>query len=142
MDDGTGKGDTPPQLAGILFGECFYLVLAWTLRLSLQRHHRRGMRLMRRQDYEGALAAFEESFRFFTKYPWIDRYRFLTMFASSALSYQQMALNNQGFCLLCMGRDAQALEVFQRLREINENYPNISMLIDMIQKKLAEETSQ
>lgn len=41
-----------------------------------------------------------------------------------------------------MGRDAQALEVFQRLREINEHYPNISMLIDMIQKKLAEETSQ
>ena len=32
--------------------------------------------------------------------------------------------------------------MFQRLREINENYPNISMLIDMIQKKLAEETSQ
>lgn len=133
---------TGSWMAGILFGECFYLVLAWTLRLTLQRHHRRGMRLMRRQNYEEALAAFEESFRFFTKYPWIDRYRFVTMFASSALSYQQMALNNQGFCLLCMGRDAQALEVFQRLREINEHYPNISMLIDMIQKKLAEETSQ
>lgn len=61
---GAWWGLTGSWMAGILFGECFYLVLAWTLRLTLQRHHWRGMRLMRRQDYEGALAAFEESFRF------------------------------------------------------------------------------
>lgn len=123
-----------------MFGGFTYITLAWTLRLILQRHHRSGMKLLRRKQYEAAAAAFRNSYQFFTAHPWIDRYRFVTMFYSNAIPFQQMALNNLGICYLYMGEEEKALEVFKKLAELNSNYPHITKVIVEIQKHIEETT--
>lgn len=125
------------QLA-LFAGAVTYLTLAWTLRLILQRHHRKGMRQMRGKEYEEAAISFQNSYNFFTKYPWIDQYRFTTMFSSNAIPFQQMALNNLGICYLHVGEDAKALDAFRKLAELNGNYPYITKTIEEIQKHIGE----
>ena len=124
-----------------VFGGLTYLTLAWSLRLTLQRHHRNGMKLLRQKHYEEAAAAFQNSCNFFSTYPWIDQYCFVTMFSSNAIPYQQMALNNLGICYLSMGEDEKALEAFKNLAALNSNYPNIRTVIEEIQKHIDETAS-
>ena len=121
-----------------MFGGLTYLALAWTLRLVLQRHHRKGMQFMKRKKYEEAAEAFQNSHNFFATYPWIDKYRFITMFSSSAIPYRQMALNNLGICYLYMGEDAKALDEFKKLAELNGSYPYIDKTIREIQSHIDE----
>lgn len=125
-------------LYAFLFGGTTYLILAWTLRLILQRHHRKGMKLLRQKKYEEAAVAFQNSISFFTKHPWIDKYRFITMFSSNAIPYQQMALNNLGICYLHMGEDVKALEAFAKLSELNRNYPYIDKTLEELQKRIGK----
>lgn len=122
----------------LFMGALTYFTLAWTLRLPLQRHHRKGMKYMRQGNYEAAAKAFESSYTFFTTHSWIDRYRFITMFYSNAVPFRQMALNNLGLCYLYMNEGAKALEVFQKLAEINPDYPNITRAINELQTHIAE----
>ena len=119
-------------------GGLTYCALAWTLRLTLQRHHRKGMQLLRSKRFEEAAEAFQNSYDFFAKHPWIDKYCFITMFSSNAIAYQQMALNNLGVCYLHLGEDAKALDVFTKLGELNSSYPNITKVITEIQKHIDE----
>ena len=115
-----------------------YLILAWCLRFAFQKHHMRGMKLLRAKAYSDAAAAFQKSHDFFDKHPFVDKYRFITMFSSSAIPYQQMALNNLGICYLHMGEDVKALDTFKHLAELNSNYPNIAKTIEEIQKHIDE----
>ena len=121
-----------------IFGGLTYLTVAWILRLILQRHHRNGMQLLRQKNYKDASVAFQNSYNFFEKYPWIDKYRFVTMFSSNAIPFQQMAMNNLGICYLHMGEDAKALDAFKTLAELNSNYPYITKTIEEIQKHIDE----
>ncbi len=75
-----------------------YLFLSITLRSSLSRYHRKGMTLVKKEKYEQAIEAFQKSYSFFSKYTWIDQYRFITMLSSSKISYREMALLNIAFC--------------------------------------------
>ncbi len=124
--------------AAFIRGGLTYLLLAWTLRLVLQRHHRKGMKLLRGKQYEDAAKAFRESFDFFAKHPWIDKYCFITMFSSNAIPYQQMALNNMGVCYLHMGENAKALDAFKKLLKMNPNFPDIAKTVGEIEKHIAE----
>ena len=99
------------------------------------------MQYFRNQNYRDAVAAFQKSYDFFTKYPAIDKYRFITMFASSAFPYQQMALNNMGLCYLYMGQEEKALETFEKLAELNPEYSNLEEAIKMIRQHLQEKQS-
>lgn len=121
-----------------IFGGLTYLTLAWSLRLILQRHHRKGMQLLRRKEYNKAAEAFQNSHDFFATYPWIDKCRFISMFSSSAIPYQQMALNNLGICYLYMGEDTKALAEFKKLAELNSSYPYIDKTIREIQSHIDE----
>lgn len=125
-----------------MFGGTTYIVLAWTLRLILQQHHRRGMQLFRRKQYGEAAAAFRDSRDFFAAHPWIDKYRFVTMFSSNAIPFQQMALNNLGLCYLHMGEDEKALAAFRQLSELNSDYPYIRKTLEAIQKHMEETAGQ
>ena len=125
-----------------IFGGTTYITLAWVLRLTLQRHHRQGMKLMRRKEYGKAAEAFRNSHDFFAAHPWIDKYRFVTMFSSNAIPFQQMALNNLGICYLYMGEDAKALDAFQNLAALNCDYPYITKTIGAIQKHMEETAGQ
>lgn len=120
------------------FGGFTYIVVAWTLRLTLQRHHRNGMQLLRHKKYDEAAVAFQKSYDFYAKYPWIDKYRFITMFSSNAIPFQQMALNNLGICCLYMGEVEKALEILKKLAKLNDRYPNITKVIAEIEKHIDE----
>ena len=125
-------------LEALMTGCISYLILAWTLRLTFQKHHRKAMKLMHIKNYSDAISAFQNSYDFFEKHPNIDKYRFITMFSSSAIPYQQMALNNIGICYLYMNENTKALDSFQKLAALNENYPYITKTIEEIQKHMDE----
>lgn len=52
------------------------------------------MRLAKQQAFREAIDKFQRSYGFLEKYPWLDKYRFITMLDSSARSYREMALCN------------------------------------------------
>lgn len=109
-----------------------YYPLAWLLRLSLQRHHRAGMRNLKKNNFSEALICFQKSELFFTRHSWIDRYRFITMFASSAYSYREMALQNQAYSLIKLNRIAEAGDVLEKLLAIAPNRDDVSHLLQEI----------
>jgi tetratricopeptide (TPR) repeat protein len=104
-------------LVSLAAGAMVYLVYSYGSRLALTGAHRRGMWLIRRRQWQPALKAFEASYAFFTRYPWLDEYRFLTMLTASAISYREMALNNMGYALLQSGEYARAQVYYARLLE-------------------------
>ncbi|MBQ3168172.1 MAG: hypothetical protein IJB99_00275 [Clostridia bacterium] len=110
-----------------------YYPLAWLLRLTLQRHHRSGMRNMKNENFEEALLCFQKSEQFFTRYKWIDRHRYITMFASSAYSYLEMALQNQAYCLIQLNRISEAGEALEKLLAIAPDREDIAHLLREIQ---------
>ena len=122
----------------IMAGCASYLILAWSLRLTFQKHHMNGMKFLRAKNYSEAATAFQKSHDFFVKHPLVDKYRFITMFSTSAFPYQQMALNNLGLCYLHMEENAKALDTFKQLAALNSNYPNLTQAIEMIQKHIDE----
>ena len=123
---------------GCFAGWVCYIVIAWTLRLSFQKHHRRGMMLLRMENYAEAAAAFRKSEAFFRTHPIIDRYPFITMLSSNAIPYRQMALNNLGICCIRLDQPEQALEAFETLRELNPDYPNVQKESEMLRRYLEE----
>lgn len=123
----------------IIYGALTYFLLAWFLRLGLQRHHRKGMNFLRKQKYAEAAAEFQNSLAFYEKYPWVDKYRFITMFSSNAIPFQQMALNNLGICYLYMDNPQKAMVYFEKLAQMTNYHPNIMKIIDEIQNRIEEE---
>ena len=122
-----------------LAGAITYLVLAWGLRLLLQRHHRKGMQLSRAEQYEAALECFEKSEAFFARNSWIDKYRFITMFSSSAYGYREMALQNQGFALLKLNRPSEAIVPYEKLLALTPERKEIAEILKGIRLYLLKE---
>lgn len=90
-----------------------YVMYSRGPRLLLTAAHRRGMRLLRAEHFEDAIAQFEQSYAFFSRHAWIDRYRALAMFSPSAISYREMALCNIAHCYDRLG-NAAATEAYLR----------------------------
>lgn len=91
--------DEPALWAGMI-----YLMLAYGLRYFVPIDHRKGLRELKQGNYEKALKHFEKSIVFFTRYPWIDRFRAFTIFSASKLTYFEMAQINKYICLEALGR--------------------------------------
>src|SRR5688572_16583375 len=83
---------------GVVLGAAIYLAYSICSRLLIARAHRRGMRFFRKQQYAAAIEAYQESYEFFARNPWIDQYRAIVMMSPSAISYREMALCNIAFC--------------------------------------------
>lgn len=98
-----------------IFAALSYSLLARTLRSTVARQHRIGVRLMRQQRFAVAIPHLEASLSFFSSHPWIDRLRGLTLLSSSGSTYLEMALCNIGFCYSQMGEGERAFEVYQRV---------------------------
>ncbi len=98
----------------VLVGAAFLLLLSFVLRRVIPRHHRAGVALFKRERFEEAIPHFEQSYRFFEKHRWLDRFRAVTMLSSSRISYREMSLLNLAFCLAQSGQKARALVEYQR----------------------------
>lgn len=127
-------GVTRDAFAAAIAFLLIYYPLAWGLRLTLQRHHRAGRRHLQREEYEQALACFQKSEAFFTRYPWIDRLRVVTMFNTSAYSYLEMALHNQVYALMHLDRAQESAAPLERLLEIAPGREDVREMLDALRE--------
>lgn len=97
-----------------LFGALTYLLISLTLRNLIPKEHRKGIKKTKAEKFEEAILDFEKSYTFFKKHEWIDKYRFITLFSSSKMSYQEMALANIGFCYSQIGNGRKSKEFYER----------------------------
>ena len=101
-------------------GAIAYLTLSFALRLLVPRAHRKGIRLFKQERFAEAVPCFKDSYEFFSRHAWIDRWRAITMLSSSRISYREMALVNVAFCL---GQSGQQQEAIAKYRRVLQEFP-------------------
>jgi len=105
-----------------VFGAAAYLLLSYGLRTVISKDHREGINLIKEGEFEAAIACFEKSYHFFSRNSWIDKYRYVTLFSASKMSYKEMALCNIAFCYSQVNEGFKAIEYYERtLQEFPEN---------------------
>jgi len=112
--------------AAFVGGAAICVAYSLASRNLLARAHRRGIRLSRRGRYDEAIHAFEDSYAFFSRHAWLDRYRAITMLSAAAMSYREMAMVNIAFSYTQIGEGAKAKAFYLAVR--NE-YPNNTLAI-------------
>lgn len=111
-----------PYSYAVNIGIGLYLVIFFLLRYLVPRNHRKGMRFVKKEDYARAVGEFEKSYDFFTKYAWIDKYRYIVLLSRSSMCYKEMALVNIAFCYTQCGDGNRAREYYvETLRQFPDN---------------------
>jgi hypothetical protein len=64
-------------------GALAYLAYSLFSRRILAKHHRLGIRAFREGHFGAAIGHYNQSIEFFERYPWIDRFRAVTMMSPS-----------------------------------------------------------
>ena len=103
--------------SGIFCGAAVYLIYSFGSRNRIPRAHRRGIRLSQAQQFREAIGAHKESYDFFSRHAWLDRFRSIAMMSPSAMSYREMALINIAFAYSQIGDGAKAKEYYKRAQE-------------------------
>ena len=80
------------------YGLLSYFLISLGLRTFVPHNHNKGMKLVKQGKFEEAIIQFEKSYQFFTRNSWVDKYRYITLLSSSAMSYGEMSLTNIGLC--------------------------------------------
>jgi tetratricopeptide (TPR) repeat protein len=107
---------TSLSVAGV-YAAVVYLLYSFGSKSVLLRHHREGMHLAKLQAFREAIEKFKRSYGFLEKHPWLDKYRFITMLDSSALSYREMALCNIAYSHAQLEEPVSALKYYERAME-------------------------
>lgn len=81
--------------------------------MLVARDHRVGVGLVKSQRFEEAIPKFQDSLKFFDRYPWIDRYRSIVLMSPSAAGYREMALANIAFCYGQIGDGEQSRHFYE-----------------------------
>ncbi|GMV98973.1 MAG: hypothetical protein AMXMBFR84_01130 [Candidatus Hydrogenedentota bacterium] len=103
---------------GIAVAAVTYVVLSYSFRTYVNRHHSRGMRRIWAGDHAGAIPEFEKAYDYFSRHSWIDKYRYV--WSSSRLAYREMALCNAAYCHMQLGNVSAAKS---SLRKAVEEFP-------------------
>ncbi|MCP4777044.1 MAG: hypothetical protein GY880_22715 [Planctomycetaceae bacterium] len=93
---------------GLFVGTIAYLGSSMLLRGMICRHHRAGIRFCKKKEFKEALPEFQKSLEFFDRYPWVDKYRAVTLLSAAGMNYREMALVCRGFCYAQIGNGEQA----------------------------------
>ena len=104
-----------------IYGPLVYLAYSIGSRKWIPRAHRTGIRLVKQQQFAEAIPKFQESYDFFERHPWIDRYRSIVLMSPSTASYREMALANIGFCYSQLGDGKQSRDHYQHCLDL---FPN------------------
>jgi hypothetical protein len=107
----------------VVFGFITYLIVWYGLRaIAFPGDVHKSIRLIREEKFREAIPHIERSIDFYTKHPWIDKYRFLLMVSSSKRGIRESSICNLGFCLLQIGQVKDAKELYEDvLRQYPEN---------------------
>ena len=101
----------------ILAATLIYLILAAIIRLTLTNHQRRGMALARDGQIDEAIPEFQRSYEFFSRYRWLDDWRYLALLSTSKVCYREMALLNMAYCDLWNDHGEAAVRTYLRTVE-------------------------
>ncbi len=101
---------------GAWSGGVLYFVLRFSLR-ELPHAHRKGIRFVNREQFKEAAQCFLDSYEFFEKRRWLDRYRSILMLCPSRISYREMALANSAFCYAQTGDGENARLYYEKCLE-------------------------
>jgi tetratricopeptide (TPR) repeat protein len=96
------------------YGAAIYLIYSFGSKAFLLKNHRRGVYLIKLHSYQDAINEFRSSYQFLNKYFWLDKYRFITMLDSSAISYREMALCNIAYSYARLNEKDAALQSYRR----------------------------
>ncbi len=99
------------------WGALVYLAYSIGSRQLIPWAHRAGVRLTQRQKFAEAIPKFQESFDFFERHPWVDRFRSVVLMSPSAMSYREMAMANIAFCYGQLGDGQQSRAYYQKCLE-------------------------
>ena len=105
----------------ILYAGLSYLILSYLFRKFTLNNHRRGEKLVKKQNFKEAIHPFEKSIEFFSRYRWIDKYRYSILLSSSKMAFQEMALCNIAFCYSRINNEKKAKEYYE---EVLKEFPN------------------
>lgn len=104
-----------------LLGLSLYFMISIYLKVLIPKWHRKGIFLLKKGKLDMAILAFQRSYQYFQKYPWIDKYRAFTLFSTSSISYAEMALMNIIYCFEQLG-DTESARKFHKM--LQDKYPN------------------
>ena len=76
--------------------------------------HREGMQKVKAEDFNDAIDLFVESYEHFSRYPWLDVYRYVLLGSDSAYAYREMDLLNIAFCYGQLGNSEKCREYYQQ----------------------------
>ncbi len=128
----------------MIWGAAAYLLYSFGSRQIIARSHRRAIRLALNRRFAEAIPVYQESYDFFTRHSWLDRYRAITMMTPGAMSYREMALINIAFAYSQIGNGGKAKEYYQRA---SQEFPGSSManaalkMIESIEQSSADRES-
>ena len=100
-----------------VYGAIIFLIYSFASKSLLLKNHRRGIYLTKLEAYHEAIDEFRLSYEFLKRYPWLDKYRFITMLDSSAVSYREMALCNIAYSQAQLKEKVEALQSYRRAVE-------------------------
>lgn len=92
-----------------------YFLLSLYLKIVIPKWHRKGVFYVRKNEFEGAIYCFNQSYNYFSKRRWLDNNRAYFLFSISKFSYCEMALMNIAFCQNSLGKKKEATATYKRL---------------------------
>jgi len=98
----------------VIPGALMYLAISLPLRFGVPHHHRKGIALFKKGLFEDAIPFFENSYSFFKRNSWIDKYRYVILLSSSQISYTEMALLNIAFCYGQSGDEKKSKTYYEK----------------------------
>ena len=104
-----------------LLGYLFITAYRFLVRFTLTKYHAKGIRMMKAGRFHEAIDAFQESFGFFDKYSFLDRWRSFVFLMPGKYDYKEMALLNLGYIYGQIGEGHSAEEVYKKCLDL---YPN------------------
>ncbi|MGB3184077.1 MAG: tetratricopeptide repeat protein [Cyclobacteriaceae bacterium] len=96
-----------------LYAFFIFLALSVLLRL-IPASHRRAVTAYRKEEYNEAIAQFEQSYAFFNRHAWLDRTRYISLLSASKMAYREMALLNIAYSYGQLGHHARMREYIER----------------------------
>ena len=99
----------------LMIGAGIFLAYSYGSKALLTQSHRQGLLLTKQGHFLDAIRAHKQSYAFFSKHLWLDRYRSLTLLTPALMSYREMALINVAYCYVQLHEEQQAKSCYERL---------------------------
>ena len=102
---GIGATVVGEVIRGVMLASMFFLLYRFVfVREIVTRQHRLGVVRSKDERWDEALAAFQRSFRFWDSMRWLDDARGLLLASTSRYPFRVLALYNEAYVLLQLGR--------------------------------------